>query len=104
VLDESDITAYQLSDPKPFLSQLLQRPYSNRVLLAPHLLGPDSSGAVWDSPGEVVAKMNSSWGRLASGGFCNGTTCFRLPVLAGGCSQALTGSVPWCSYGTEGVR
>jgi hypothetical protein len=83
VLDDTAITAYQLSDPKPFLSALLQRPYFNRVLLAPHLLGPASSGAVLDTPGDLVAKMNSSWGVLAREGFCNGTDCFRLPVIAG---------------------
>lgn len=83
VLDDATITAYQLSDPKPFLSALLQRPYFNRVLLAPHLLGPASSGAVMDTPADLVGKMNSSWGLLARDGFCNGTDCFRLPVIAG---------------------
>jgi hypothetical protein len=85
VLDDSAITAYQLSDPKTFLGQLLQRPYSNRVLLAPHLLGPASSAAVLDSPDMLVGKMSSSWGLLATEGFCNGIDCLRLPVVAGGC-------------------
>jgi hypothetical protein len=83
VLNDAAITAYQLSDPKPFLSSLLQRPYFNRVLLAPHLLSPATSGAVLDTPGDLVVKMNSSWGLLAREGFCNGTDCFRIPVVAG---------------------
>lgn len=89
VLDDSAVTAYQLSDPKPFLSQLLYRPYSNRVLLAPHLLGPTTSGAVLDTPDMLVSKMNSSWGMLATEGFCNGTDCFRLPVVAGALAATL---------------
>jgi hypothetical protein len=84
VLDEAALTAYQLSDPRPFLQQVLQRPYSNRVVLGPHLLGPSSSGAVLDTPGELVTKMDASWGRLAAEGFCSGQECFRLPVVAGG--------------------
>lgn len=79
-----------MSSPKPFLSQLLQRPYSNRVLLAPHLLGPAASGAVLDSPDMLVNKMASSWGVLASEGFCNATDCFRLPVVAGEVAAART--------------
>lgn len=61
----------------------MQRTYRNRVVLAPHLLGPSSSGAVLDTPDDLVHKMNSSWGRLSSEGFCSGLECFRLPVVAG---------------------
>lgn len=87
VLDEEAITAYQLSDPKPFLTALAQRPYNNRVLLAPHLLGPSSSDAAMETPEELVNRMNSSWGRLATEGVCvdelHQRTCIRLPVVAG---------------------
>jgi len=53
------------------------------VLLAPHLLGPASSGAVLDTASDLVQKMQSSWGRLASEGFCSGLVCARFPVVAG---------------------
>ncbi|KAF6265117.1 glycoside hydrolase superfamily [Scenedesmus sp. NREL 46B-D3] len=83
VTDPAIIQQYSLSDPKPFLNELLQRPYRGRVMLAPHLYGPDTSGVPAAAASEVAARLNSSWGRLAQDGYCNGRDCMRLPVVVG---------------------
>lgn len=96
VTDDEVITAYQLTDPKPFFSKLLQRPYRNRVVLGPHLLSLDSTeGPVLDTVAGLLHKMNKSWGWLASEGFCDGLDCMRLPVVAGELHSCSTGGGPW---------
>jgi hypothetical protein len=85
VTDPAIIQKYNLTDPKPFFNELLQRPYRSRVMLAPHLYGPDSSGVPAAPASEVLALLQSSWGRLAQDGYCNGKECMRLPVIVGEC-------------------
>jgi hypothetical protein len=84
VTDAATIQQYNLSDPKPFFNELLQRPYKSRVMLGPHLYGPDNSGVPAAPAAEVLALLNSSWGRLAQEGYCNGRDCMKLPVVIGG--------------------
>jgi hypothetical protein len=84
VTDPAIIQAHNLTDPRPFLNELLQRDYRGRVMLGPHLYGPDSSGAPAAPADELLALLNSSWGRLAQEGYCNGRDCMRLPVVVGG--------------------
>ena len=45
VTDPSLIRAAGLSDPNPFFQQLLQKPYFNNVVIAPHYYGPSVSTA-----------------------------------------------------------
>lgn len=97
--DASLIQEHQLSDPNPFFHELLRRSYRGRVLLGPHLYGPENSGVGPAAPAEVISCLNSSWGKLALEGYCDGTQCIRFPVVAGGygseisSSQCCTGSV-----------
>lgn len=84
VTDPATIQRHNLSDPRPFFNELLQREYRSRVLLGPHLYGPDSGGAAAAPAAEVLARLSSSWGRLAREGYCNGRDCMRLPVVVGG--------------------
>uniref|UniRef100_A0A383VF90 Glycoside hydrolase family 5 domain-containing protein n=1 Tax=Tetradesmus obliquus TaxID=3088 RepID=A0A383VF90_TETOB len=83
VTDPATIQRHNLSDPRPFFNELLQREYRSRVLLGPHLYGPDSGGAAAAPAAEVLARLSSSWGRLAREGYCNGRDCMRLPVVVG---------------------
>lgn len=83
VTDAAIISKYDFTDPRRFFNELLKRPYKSRVLLAPHLYGPSVSGVPAAPPFEVAARVDSSWGVLATDGYCNGNQCMRLPVVAG---------------------
>lgn len=108
------ISSYQLSDPRAFFSELISRPYSNRVLLAPHMHGPGSDGSSTRAapPTELRARLFSSWGVLARNGFCTPSgsprQCMRFPVIAGaqgwgegvqqlGCSLPTHPAMPLCA-------
>ncbi|KAI8476261.1 MAG: hypothetical protein J3K34DRAFT_272387 [Monoraphidium minutum] len=87
VSDPALIAAHRLSDPRPFLDELLQRPYAGRTLLAPHLLPPGVpnklKGAVPPGGAELFSRLAASWGRLARVGHCLGARCQRFPVIIG---------------------
>ena len=38
------IASFGLTDPKPFLNAVLQRPYANQVVISPHYYPPSISG------------------------------------------------------------
>eukprot|EP00775_Hariotina_reticulata_P008523 gene8523-8705_t len=84
VTDDDLVHQYGLSDPGPFFDQLLTRTYRGRVMLAPHMYGPDNSKVPAALPEQVLSRLNSSWGTLAVDGYCNAANkCLRLPVIAG---------------------
>jgi hypothetical protein len=87
VTDAATISANGLSDPSPFLNELLLRAYSTRTLLAPHLYPASIStrlvGAVPAGGKELFDKLAASWGRLARVGYCLGPRCQRFPVIIG---------------------
>jgi hypothetical protein len=90
VADPKTIAAAGLSDPRPFLGELLVRPYAGRTLLAPHVYPPSIAsrrlpgGAPVPAGGaELRGKLAASWGRLARSGYCLGSKCRRFPVVIG---------------------
>jgi len=88
VTDQTLIHHYALPDPRPFFDQLLTRNYRGRVMLAPHLYGPDNSKVPAATPEQLLSRFNSSWGTLALNGYCNAANhCLRLPVIAGECGR-----------------
>lgn len=44
VTDPATISAFGLTDPKPFLNAVLTRPYANQVVISPHYYPPSISG------------------------------------------------------------
>ena len=44
VTDPTVISAFGLTDPKPFLNAALTRPYANQVVISPHYYPPSISG------------------------------------------------------------
>lgn len=89
VSDPELISENGLSDPRPFLDELLMRPFSTRTLLAPHLFPPSIStklkGAVAGGGQELYDRLAASWGKLARVGHCLGERCQRFPVVIGEC-------------------
>jgi hypothetical protein len=71
-----------LSDPRPFLQQLLGKPYLDRVIIAPHCYPPSITGSVLTGR-ELVAKFTRSFGYLAKQGFSSGGRCHRFPLVIG---------------------
>jgi hypothetical protein len=86
--DKALVQKLQLADAGPFLQQLLQKPYGERTVLAPHAYGPTVTQNPVLGPAQWSA-YNASWSHLQRGDFCsNGTaavasSCTKFPVVMG---------------------
>jgi aryl-phospho-beta-D-glucosidase BglC (GH1 family) len=86
--DKALVQKLQMADASPFLQQLLQKPYGERTILAPHAYGPTVTQNPEVGPQQWKA-YNASWSHLQRGDFCsNGTaavaaSCFKFPVVLG---------------------
>lgn len=82
ITDPGKIASTGISDPNPFFTQLLTKPFLKNVIIAPHIYGPSitmmSSGytgqALWDT-------LTLSVGYLNKQGYCAGGTCHQFPIV-----------------------
>ncbi|CAL5222763.1 g5175 [Coccomyxa viridis] len=81
VTDDAVIAQYGLTDPKPFLTAALGRPYANQIVISPHLYPPSISGQTMNYTGVgLFYKMQTSHGHLTSG---YGSTNHTFPLVFG---------------------
>jgi hypothetical protein len=73
-----------LSDPNPFFKALLQKPYTNQVVISPHVYPPSVTNASTNYTGDGLwNRLSSSFGYLTQQGYCDGTNCKVFPVAIG---------------------
>ncbi|BDA48966.1 probable major extracellular endoglucanase at N-terminal half [Coccomyxa sp. Obi] len=90
--DPTIISARGLSDPNPFFTALLQKPYLSQVIIGPHVYPPSISMAQDETQGTALwARFSASWGYLNKQGYCTGSNvlgspsgdCHLFPVILG---------------------
>jgi len=89
------IASRGLSDPNPFFTTLLTKPYGGRVVAGPHIYGPSVARTTSDMTGPSFYKrLSQSFGYLNKAGYCPpaGGSCVRFPVLLG---ETGTGFLSW---------
>jgi hypothetical protein len=84
VTDTALIKNYSLSNPNPFFTKLMAKPYRHAVALTPHLYPPSVTGLPAFTPQEHVAKLERSIGHLQQPGYCLPEgDCQKFPVVYG---------------------
>ena len=82
--DSTLISQYGLSDPNPFFTALLSKPYVNQVVISPHVYPPTVTGASTNYTGSGLwNRLTNSFGYLTQKGYCNSTKCKVFPVVIG---------------------
>jgi hypothetical protein len=61
VTDPAVLQERSLSDPNAFFSALVKKPYSNRVVLSPHLYGPSLSNNTYNVGEPQWKTYSQSW-------------------------------------------
>jgi hypothetical protein len=65
VTDPALITQYRLSDPNPFFTVLLTKPYRNQVVISPHVYGPSVTNNYNYITGQgLYGRLTNSFGYL----------------------------------------
>jgi hypothetical protein len=89
--EEGILSSRRLSDPRPFLSTLVRRPFARQVAFAPHFYPFSISGTTDESTGGgLFWRLSTSAGYLNKAGFCVDGSCHRFPVIIGETGSAFT--------------
>lgn len=85
VTDKKIVREFDIQDASGFFDGLLKRPYSNNVIISPHMYGPTISKNDRAHKGDILRKrMEKSFGYLYDPGYCNGKgKCIKFPVVVG---------------------
>ncbi|KAK9811812.1 hypothetical protein WJX72_010558 [[Myrmecia] bisecta] len=88
VIDDFWIQNKSLSDPRPFLDQLVTKPYVNQIVITPHIYCPSVTEATKDLcyAGEALwYHLDLGAGYLSAEGYCalGQGPCHKFPVLTG---------------------
>lgn len=90
ITDQDVIRKTGISDPTPFFTQLLTKPYLTNVALAPHIYGPSISHNTEYSGQSLFSTLSMSMGYLNKQGFCADGHCQPFPIIIGETGSALT--------------
>jgi aryl-phospho-beta-D-glucosidase BglC (GH1 family) len=73
-----------LSDPNPFFTKLIDKPYVNQVVISPHIYPPSVTHAGSDFSGaDLAGRLTDSFGYLTKQGYCTNSQCHIFPVAVG---------------------
>ncbi|EIE18857.1 hypothetical protein COCSUDRAFT_59785 [Coccomyxa subellipsoidea C-169] len=79
-VDPNVISSRGLSDPNPFFSSLLQKPYLSQIIIGPHVYPPSISMAHEETEGTSLwARYSASFGYLNKQGYCTGSNVLGSP-------------------------
>jgi hypothetical protein len=82
--DPSVISSKGLSDPNPFFTTLLGKPYLKQVVISPHVYPPSVTGGGSTSSGPALwDRLSTSFGYLTKKGYCGSNGCHVFPVAIG---------------------
>ncbi|KAL3142124.1 hypothetical protein ABBQ32_004742 [Trebouxia sp. C0010 RCD-2024] len=84
--DENTIKQYGISDPNPFFTSLMGRPYLSQVVVAPHIYPPSISKATDKYQGSgLYDRLSKSFGSLNKNGYClpDKSKCHQFAVAIG---------------------
>ena len=91
ITDSAKISSMGVSDPNPFFTELMERPYLKNVVISPHLYGKSIAKIKNFQGPSLYDALNLSVGYLNKAGYCNsGGTCHVFPIVVGETGSALT--------------
>lgn len=85
--DPTLIKERNLSDPNRFFTEVLTKPYRDRVVLMPHVYGPSVTGEIVNQTGPgLYWRLSTSFGEKTLSGYCsptNASDCQVFGVIIG---------------------
>lgn len=91
ITDGPTISSTGISDPNPFFTELMGRPYLNNVVISPHIYGKSIAHITNFQGAALYDAINLSVGYLNKKGYCNSAgICHVFPIVVGETGSALT--------------